>query len=176
MRTHYPILLPMFLLVLVPTIRAQAPPDSGSRVRIAGPQLENGKFVGTLQRITPDTVVINGQSFSRAGIERLEVSAGSGSRWLAGMVIGLAGGTGLGSMVGVMSCGSAHPNSDDNVARALCVLLFSGIGGGGGMVIGGILGSTKEREHWRRAPLGPVRIEPIIRRNGSFGLSLGLSF
>src|SRR6185436_2143178 len=90
-RRHYSILTPIFVLLLAPTMRAQAPPDSGLRVRITSPEAPRGKLIGILERIAPDTVVVSGQLLSRSTISRFEVSAGSRSRWLAGMGIGLAG-------------------------------------------------------------------------------------
>jgi hypothetical protein len=164
------------VFVLAPPVHDQVLPDSGVRVRITSPEVPHGRAVGALERFTRDTILVAGLAISRASIGRFEVSAGQKSHLLAGMGIGFAVGTAVGALTGFGSCSQSHPNSDDEVGKLLCVLAFSGAGGGTGLLIGGLVGSTRHSDRWRTVSLSSVRIAPMFRPNLALEISLGFSF
>lgn len=165
------IILPFLLLVLVPTVQAQAPPDSGARVRIASPQVPRGRLVGVLERFTGDTVVVAGQPISQASISRFEVSAGRKSQWLAGIGIGFAGGAVLGAVSGAIAC---HGNTYS--FTPICAVALGAIGGGVGLVVGGIVGAITHDDEWHAVSLSTLRITPLLRYDGTLTVSIGLRF
>lgn len=170
------IILLLSMFVLAPPVQGQILPDSGVRVRITSPEVPRGMAVGILERFARDTILVGGLAISRASIGRFEVSAGRKSRLLTGMAIGLGVGTGVGALAGIGSCSQSHPNSDDEVGKLLCILAFTGAGGGTGLLVGGLVGSSRHSDRWRTVSLSSVRIAPMLRPNLAVGVSLGFSF
>lgn len=172
MRTHSPISLPFLLLVLLPTVQAQAP-TSGTLVRITSPQVPQGRAVGVFERFNGDTVVVAGLPISRASITRLEVSAGRKSHWLAGMGIGFVVGGGLGALSCVIAC---PEDTGSDAIKGIETVALGGLGALVGLLAGGIVGAFRISDRWREVSLSTLRIAPTLRSDGTFGVSIGLRF
>jgi hypothetical protein len=175
---RYPIPLGLAILLLVSRsdLRAQAPPDSGNRLRITSPQVPRGRTVGTLDRVTPDSIVLAGLTISRSSISRLEVSAGRRSQWPIGLGLGAGGGALLGAVTGTLLCLSPNDGEDDHDAAASCALELGGLGAVAGLIVGGIIGGLTHRDRWRSITLTNLRVVSQLRSNGTLGVSLGLRF
>jgi hypothetical protein len=172
MRSFIPFVLAVLYLSSGSQLRAQALPDSGALVRIASPQLAGGRTVGLVERLTGDTIVVGGQAIGRGTITRMDLSSGRRSQWRKGMGIGAAAGLAIGAIVGVVGC----QGFDVDGLPLICAGILGGAGGALGLGIGGLLGSMTQGEAWSKIPLAMVRVTPIIRRTGQFGLSFGLPF
>ena len=173
MRYPLRIILPLFMLLPSAAIHAQVVLDSGARVRITSPELPNGKTVGPLERFSADTIVVAGRVISRTSIRRFEVSQGRRSKWRAGMGYGVLIGAGFGVLSGAIGC--PDDTEIDNLP-ALCAAAFGGIGGAAGLLVGGLVGSSLHEERWRLVSPNTIRVAPIIRLDGTLGISIGWAF
>ena len=172
MRSFIPFVLAVLFLSSRSQLQAQAFPDSGARVRIASPQLAGGRTVGLVERLTADTIVVAGRAIGRGTITRIDLSSGHRSQWRMGMGIGTATGLAIGAIVGGVGC----QGTDVDGLPMICAGILGGAGGVLGLGIGGLLGATTQGEAWSKIPLTSIRVTPIIRRTGQFGLSFGLPF
>lgn len=172
MRSFIPFVLLVLFLSSSSQLQAQAFPDSGARVRIASPQLAGGRTVGLVERVTGDTIVVAGRAIGRATITRMDLSVGRRSQWRKGMGIGGAAGLAIGAIVGVVGCQGYEVDG----LPLICAGILGGAGGALGLGIGGLLGSATQGEAWSQIPLAAIRVSPIIRRSGQFGLSFGVPF
>jgi hypothetical protein len=151
---------------------------SGTRVRIT--EFESGKrkpHAGTVVTAGRDEVVLrlDGSEeimpFAVTRIARFDVSRGMKGHTGAGIGLGLLAGASAGALVGVNQCGTCGGGESDGLAKALNALIWSGIGGGAGMLVGGIIGARHKTERWEEVPSSRWRLTAGPRRGG-FGLVL----
>jgi hypothetical protein len=175
MRHPVGFLLPLLLLLPVYAIQAQVLPDSGARVRITNSSFPRVKTVGTLERVTPDTIVVAGQLIIRSTIGRVEVSEGRRSQWRRGLLMGGLVGAGVGALsTAVLFAGIDW--SDGNGGVETGVAIMAAVGSGAGLLVGAAIGALIQGDRWRKVPLDRVTLAPMVRRDGVLGLSIGLAF
>lgn len=163
-----------FVLISIQPVHAQALPDSGARVRIASPQLTQGRLVGVLQRTTADSVIVSGHPISRASITRIDVSTGRKSKLLVGMGIGGVVGAVGGVALAVIDTGA---NGETCNVDGVEVCSIGGLfGAGAGALLGAVTGALVRSDVWSTIPLTAIRIAPILRSDGAVGVSLRFRF
>lgn len=160
-------------------LAAQAPADSGARVRV---RVALPRIAGTFHVLaaTPDSLVLQrdpGSPVHRvavASIERLDVSRGprsAGAGFGRGLLIGGLIGAGVGIATGLAS-GSDDPGgflAMDAEAKALGGGLVLGVGGG---LVGGLIGALAPGERWQRVEPGRVA---VVAPPGGRGVGLRLA-
>ena len=162
--------LALTILIILPVPSAQAQADSGlgigDRARITSPEAPRGRTDGVLEHSTSrDTVVLSGSPISRTSIMRIEGFAGRKSHWLAGSVVGLVVGAGLGAV----SC-TGYCDTDIGPAP------YAIAGGLLGVIVGGLVGLFIHTDRWESTSLATLGIQPAAGPNGSFGIAVGLPF
>jgi hypothetical protein len=151
------------------------PPPSltpGMRVRILAPEVSPGKVIGTIARVTDDsvTVAVPGRnepvSILREKIAHLDVSDGPRSRGVDAAIAGVIG-AGIGAAGCALANGSGrgHIVSGGVVAGACAVL-----GGGLGALIGVAI---PPGEHWKQysAPRYQVSFAPRLDHGADLGVA-----
>lgn len=136
--------------------------DIGALIRVTAPAISTSKIVGTLVALNGDTLLLQTENsaFSNPwaiplyAITRFEVSRGKGSRGksaLKGSLIGFL--VALPSTFIVLEANAASWDLGDD-----SILMGSLIGGAGGLVVGGLLGSQLPGEHnWEFVPVNRIR-------------------
>lgn len=138
----------------------------GARIRVTAPAISTSKIVGTLIALNADTLFLQAEksAFSTpltippALIARVEVNRGKGSRGMSalkGSVIGFGGAFVPTFLVLAVNATTLDMGGGD-------VLLYSLIGGAGGLVLGGIIGSQLPGERWENIPVDRIhaRVTP----------------
>jgi len=133
------------------------------------------RSVGTLERVTPDTIVVAGQLIIRSTIGLVELSEGRRSQWRRGLLLGGLVGAGAGVVISAILL-ETFDWSDGNGEPLPTLAILTGITGGAGLLVGGAVGSLIQGDRWRKVPLDRVTLAPIVRRDGVLGLSIGLAF
>ena len=131
----------------------------GMRVRILAPEISPHKVIGTVQRVSEDSVTLNvpGRnepvSVLREKIARLDVSDGPRSRGVDSAI-----GAGVGAAVGAAGCAAGNGGGRNDVVRIStgAVAAFCGLLGGGlGALIGAII---PPGEHWKEIAATRYRV------------------
>lgn len=140
--------------------------EIGALIRVTAPAISTSKLIGTLVALNGDTLLLQAETptFSNPlaiplyAITRLEVSRGKGSRGksaLKGSMIGFL--VALPSTFIVLEANAASLDLGDD-----SILMGSLIGGAGGLVVGGLLGSQLPGEHnWEFIPVDRIRARAI---------------
>lgn len=140
----------------------------GARVRITAPLLHLNRHVGTVDRLIPDTVVVDTIRVPTQSLVRLEVRSGTKSWALEGLAFGLLFGASMGALVGYGEC-RGEPD------LGLCVYMGATMLGIVGLVVGGLVGTFVHTDRWREVPLEGLRIGAILERRGPIGIGVSFS-
>jgi hypothetical protein len=155
---------------LTPTI------TPGLRVRILAPEVSSKKLVGTVDRVSDDSVILDvpGRTepvvVSREKIVRLDVSDGARSRGTDAAI-----GAGVGALMGAASgalangsSGGGHIVSSGAVA-GFCALIGAGVGALIGVAI-------PPGEHWREISTSHYRVGFTPRLDHGLDLAVAWNF
>lgn len=147
----------------------------GMRVRILAPEVSAHKVIGTVQRVSEDSVTLEvpGRnepvSVLREKIARLDVSEGPRSRGVDAAIGGVIGaGIGAGGCAAGNGSGQGHIVSTGAVA-GVCALL----GGGLGALIGAVI---PPGEHWREISAARYRVTFAPRLDHGADLAVAWKF
>jgi hypothetical protein len=155
---------------------------TGSRVRLyvtdrstaAGRLSSMGQMrTGTVNEVRGDTLLFTADHQSTqtlvptASLTGLEVSRRNGSHALAGAGLGFLAGVVAGGAIGLVSAHHAAKTGDD--LAYLRVPAGAVLGGGVGIAVGAILGSTSAKERWEPLKL-PISIG-LLPSTHAIGLS-----
>lgn len=182
------LLLAAAVLLLAPPVAAQVPSASDAArgpvivgdVRVRAPAIAKFRIVGTVDRATPETLVVRG--FTRKGadtvwsipasaISRLQVANGTHGNALQGLGLGLLAGAAAGAGIGALSCN----DSSSEWGPGACALVLGTLGGGAGAVVGLVAGALTHSVRWVDAPTHPLRVS-LDWQNREAGLRLGATF
>jgi len=153
---------------------------TGQRVRVEVSGAE--RVTGTITALTPEAVSLDidgtGRTFPRSSLTAVELSTGIGSYWKIGAAVGGVVGA-VGTFVALNRGDSTNPcDSDANqdaMGMGACVGIAA-LGGVGGALVGGFVGSLVHSERWETVPLDAVRLGLLPSRGGpSLGLSVALA-
>ncbi len=148
-------------------------------VRVRAPGIAKFRIAGTVNRVTPDTLVVRAVtragkdtiwSIPAAAITRLQVANGTHGNALQGFGLGLLAGGAAGAGIGALSCAN-----DSFFGPGGCAVLLGIFGAGAGAVVGLIAGSLTHSVRWVEAPAHPLRVSVDWRNRGE-GLRLGATF
>ena len=180
-RTRCGMLVVGEMILLLGPLLAQQPPSlaAGRRVRVTAPAAGIAREVGTLEAVTPDSVVwvrvVEQRLFylvqldtlrravPRAALQSLEVSVAKKGHALIGLGIGMAAGAALG--------GLGYAASSSRYGAGIFIPLLSAVGGAIGAAIG-----AAHTDVWRAVPLDRLHTgatPPPFNRLG-FGVSLAI--
>jgi hypothetical protein len=148
---------------------------AGMRVRIVAPEVSATKLIGTVDRVSDDSVTLEVQNrsqpvvLSREKIVRLDVSDGVRSRGIDA-AIGAVVGAGVGAAGGALasSGGRGHIVSGGYVA-AVCALLGAGVGALIGVAI-------PPGEHWKAMSATRYRVGFMPRLDHGLDLAVAWNF
>ena len=174
------------LLILAPPLAAQIPsvsdpargPVVAGGVRVWAPGIAKFRIAGTVDRATPDTLVVRGVTRARkdtlwtipaAAITRLQVANGTHGNALSGLGIGLLAGGAAGAGIGALSCGN-----DTFLGPGGCAAILAIFGAGAGAVVGLIAGGLTRSVRWVEASPHPLRVS-FDPRNRGRGLRVAVS-
>jgi hypothetical protein len=158
----------LFVVAAVAAISSSAAaqrevPASG-RVRITARGWQPARATGTLMRVTDDSVMVRtGDSlvaFPRERVTRVEVPDGRRTYVGPGILIGIGVGAAIGAIGGI----TCHDDCPDGTTA-----LTTGIGAGGGMLLGAGIGALVRGDRWRDyAEMPPVALTlaPAPHRRG----------
>lgn len=146
----------------------------GTRVRVLAPDAFNGKLIGTVTNMTPDTVTLEVPdraapvSVERAKITQMEASKGLHSRWFYALI-----GAGIGAAAGALigSGSSAHPG--DYMTRDSVMGQDALLGLGLGALIGAAIPPS---EHWESIGGIHARVSVVPRIDHGIGLTVAAAF
>ena len=149
----------------------------GMRVRILAPEVSPHKVIGTVQRVSEDSVTLDVPghnepvSVLREKIARLDVSEGPRSRGVDSAI-----GAGIGAAVGAAGCAAGNGGGQNDVVRistgavaAFCALL----GGGLGALIGAVI---PPGEHWKEITAARYRFSFAPRLDHGADVALAWKF
>ena len=149
----------------------------GMRVRILAPEVSPHKVIGTVQRVSEDSVTLDvpGRnepiSVLREKIARLDVSEGPRSRGVDSAI-----GAGIGAAVGAAGCAAGNGGGQNDVVRistgavaAFCALL----GGGLGALIGAVV---PPGERWKEITATRYRFSFAPRLDHGADLAVAWQF
>jgi hypothetical protein len=175
------LVLAVALLALVAPARPLAAQLlTGQRVRVEVSGAE--RVTGTVTALSPEAITLDidgtGRTFPRSSLTDVEVSTGIGSHWKTGAAVGAVVGA-VGTFVVLDRGGSTNPcDSDANqdaMGMGACVGIAA-LGGLGGALIGGFVGSLAHSERWETVPLDEVRLGLLAPSGGrSLGLTVALT-
>ena len=149
----------------------------GMRVRILAPEISPHKVIGTVQRVSEDsvTLIVPGRnepvSVLREKIARLDVSDGPRSRGVDSAI-----GAGVGAAVGAAGCAAGNGGGRNDVVRIStgAVAAFCGLLGGGlGALIGAII---PPGEHWKEIAATRYRVSFAPRLDHGADLAVAWKF
>ena len=166
------------LLMLAPPLASQVPsvsdpargPVVAGDVRVWAPGIAKSRIAGTVDRATPDTLVVRGVTRARkdtiwtipaAAITRLQIANGTHGNALTGLGLGLLAGGAAGAGIGALSCGN-----DDLFGSGGCAIILGIFGAGVGSVVGVIAGALTHSVRWVEAPPHPLRVSVAWRNRG----------
>ena len=149
----------------------------GMRVRILAPGVAPNKVIGTVEKVSDDSVTLNvpGRtepvSILREKIAQLDVSEGPRSRGVDSTI-----GAGIGAAVGAAGCAAGNGGGQNDVVRistgavaAFCALL----GGGLGALIGVLI---PPGEHWKEIAATRYRVSFAPRLDHGADLAVAWKF
>lgn len=149
------------MLMCVPPLASQDSWITG-KVRVHAPSIAKPRIVGTVDRATPDTLVVHGLTpaaadtvwaIPLAAISSLQVSTGTHSNVGKGFGYGLLGGGLAGAVIGALSC-----SHDDLLGSAGCAKVLGVLGAGAGAVVGLIVGAVSRSDTWEEVGLPSERL------------------
>ena len=152
-------------------------PSLSGDVRLRAPSIAKPRIFGTVDRATPDTLVL--RSVTPAGddtvlaipvsaITRLQVSTGTHRNAGKGLLIGLLSGGLGGAALGALSCGG-----QSDWGPGACAAVLGILGAGGGAVVGLIIGAVSRTDTWTDVPLGAGPRVTLDWRSEGRSLHLG---
>jgi hypothetical protein len=166
-------------LVLAAPITLLAQQESllapGDRIRVTAPSLGVEQLVCALSAFSPDSVVVEDRgtllSLPLASVTKLEVYRGQQSRAGKGAVTGLLVGGGVGALFGLIAAGAEGAETGYVLGGAL---IFAGLGGGVGALVGAGVGQRRLVERWEPVLLYPSqgRLPPPAGPRLAIGVSL----
>jgi hypothetical protein len=151
----------------------------GQRVRVQSALARTPELIGGVQAISPDTLVVRhdvGAGASAATaipliyITRLEVSRGQHSRWLTGLVVGLAAGATTGVILGATS------ESDFLFSKSSMALMGAVVMAPIGGAVGLVVGALTKTERWETVPLPRPGKSVTLGPPGRLGLGVRVAF
>jgi hypothetical protein len=158
----------------VPLLESLTP---GMRVRILAPEVTPHKVIGTVQRVSEDSVTLDvpGRnepvSVLREKIARLDVSDGPRSRGVDSAI-----GAGIGAAVGAAGCAAGNGGGQNDVVRistgavaGFCALLGAGLGA----LIGAVI---PPGERWKEISATRYRISFAPRLDHGADLAVAWKF
>lgn len=125
-------------------------------------RVETEAVIGTVAELTADTLKLKIAkrptllAIPLATVKKLEISRGHiprGKNVIKGGGIGLLVGAGVGALVVLMF----DDTSSNETPTTGWMLLFGGIGGGSGLVVGSVLGAGISTDRWEEIPLETLR-------------------
>lgn len=169
------------MALTTPTLgNAQARPTVGDRVRVQ--QADGRMVVGTVERISPEEIVLGGSTLSLDGIESIERSLGERRRFGRNLAITMGVAAGAGGLIsaiswspcretGFLAC-MLHPESRSDA-------FAWGFAGGGivGLPLGIIIGLAEKSERWEpvtRPFFGPVALRLVTGGGRGVGVRASL--
>ncbi len=175
------------LLILAAPLAAQVPsvsdpargPVVAGDVRVWAPGIAKFRIAGTVDRATPDTLVVRGFTRARkdtiwtipaASITRLQIATGTHGNALTGLGLGLLGGGAAGAGIGALACGN-----DSFFGSGGCAVILGVFGAGVGAVVGVIAGALSHSVRWVEASPHPLRVSFDPRNRGG-DLRVAVSF
>lgn len=102
-------------------------------------------------------------------VTRIEMVVGTRANTAKGALVGFVTGALTGAAAGLVS-GSEESGP---ISPAFGALLAGAVGGGAGLVVGGIIGTTQRRERWVEVQLGP---RPVALVPHGLGLGVSINF
>lgn len=157
---------------------ARGPVVAGN-VRVWAPGIARFRIAGTVDRATPDTLVVRGVTRARkdtiwtipaAAITRLQIANGTHGNALTGLGLGLLAGGAAGAGIGALACGN-----DSFFGSGGCAVLLGIFGAGVGSVVGLVAGALTHSVRWVEAPPHPLRVS-FDPRNRGRELRVAVSF
>ncbi len=144
----------------------------GARVRVTAQDLNISRSIGEVERVDPDTLVINLETsqmaIPMAAVQRIDISRGLKSNTLKGTLYGaLAGGLAFGTVAGVLIEG------DDFWGLGVFIYAVSGLAAGAGL--GALIGSGWHTEHWNQVPL-PVSLSVAPLGDGDYAVGVAFRY
>jgi len=148
-------------------------------VRVWAPGIAKFRIAGTVDRATPDTLVVRGFTRARkdtiwtipaASITRLQIANGTHGNALTGLGLGLLGGGAAGAGIGALACGN-----DSFFGSGGCAIILGVFGAGVGSVVGVIAGALSHSVRWVEASPHPLRVS-FDARNPGRDLRVAVSF
>jgi hypothetical protein len=153
---------------------------TGQRVHV---EISDAEWLtGTITALSAEAVSLDiggtSRTFPRSSLTKVEVSTGIRSYWKTGAAVGAVVGA-VGTFVVLDRGGSTNPcDSDANqdaMGMGACVGIAA-LGGLGGALIGGFVGSLAHSERWETVPLDEVRLGLLAPSGGrSLGLTVALT-
>ena len=156
----------------VPLLQSLTP---GMRVRILAPEVSPHKVIGTVQRVSEDSVTLDvpGRnepvSVLREKIARLDVSEGPRSRGVDSAI-----GAGIGAAVGAAGCAAGNGGGQGKIVSTGAVAGFCALLGGGlGALIGAVI---PPGERWREISATRYRVTFAPRLDHGAALAVAWKF
>ena len=167
------------LFASAPAAGEDAPLDlsltPGMRVRILAPEVSPHKVIGTVQRVSEDSVTLDvpGRnepvSVLREKIARLDVSDGPRSRGVDSAI-----GAGIGAAVGAAGCAAGNGGGQGKIVSTGAVAGFCALLGGGlGALIGAVI---PPGERWKEISATRYRISFAPRLDHGADLAVAWKF
>jgi hypothetical protein len=157
---------------------SHVPVQPGTRARVTAPDCGLRRQATTVETVHGDTLVFASApsrnsipiNCPMASVARLEVSTGRRPQTVRVAGIGLLAGAAVG-----VPMGFAYANDDGcaGLSKWACAPLGAGILGASGALIGALVGSQIQSDHWKEIPLDQFRVSIGPQQEG---LALGLSF
>lgn len=171
------------MLVVMATVDLSAqqemPVEPGDRVRVSAPGVVEGQVVGTIEKLSPDTCVLQVEDqlwpvvLPLASVTRLEVSRGSGSKTGLGILIGAGVGFLGGYLIGTQSSLCEECGGSSSGKTGLAFGTFLGLLGA---AAGGELGAKNRVERWEDVPIERLRVSIRMYRASALGIAASLNF
>jgi hypothetical protein len=151
------------------------PVGPGTRIRVTAPALPNGVLVGSLLKVSGDTLAMQAPDSSHAlvsvrSIMSLERSTGSGRGIRKKMMIGFVVGAVVGAVIGAAAVEESVGAERDAEVFAAAVTVGL-MGSAGGLLVGLI---SPNVEHWTR--IEPTRMGTRLTTPSPGAFALGVSF
>jgi hypothetical protein len=148
----------------------------GDRIRVTAPSIGIEQLVCTLSAFSPDSVVVEDRgtllSLPLASVTKLDVYRGQRSKAGKGAVTGLLVGTGAGTLFGLIAAAASDVEETEYALGG--ALIFAGLGGGVGALIGAAVGQRRPVDRWEPVLLYPSqgRLPPPAGPRLAIGVSL----
>ena len=160
---------------------SHVPVQPGTRARVTAPDCGLRRQATTVETVHGDTLVFASApsrnsipiNCPMASVAQLEVSTGRRPQTLRVAGIGLLAGAAVG-----VPMGFAYANDDGcaGLAKWACAPLGAGILGASGALIGALVGSQIQSDHWKEIPLDRLRVSVAPQRDGRFAFGVRIAF